>query len=121
MAYSPPTFNLVCDVYSGTGPGFPTAIPAGPPRIVGQVFQMKTPKEAITSINCFFEFPAGTDLRFDPSVTGSGLYADVFEFPVGSGQGWFAQYVYDVARGFTNEYRRVLTTIIRATVAFPLP
>jgi hypothetical protein len=108
MAFSVPTFNLVCDVYSGPWSGkvlrihhLPCNLAFG--RRVQQSFLddwFQVPTSGL-SLQMGLLVPALTDLR-DPFQS---FAPDVIECPAGS-QRWYGLLAYDdVAKGFSNEYR----------------
>lgn len=120
MAWLPPTFNLVCGIWTG-----PILIPPMvPPRLTsicqlrfyktGQTVAATGPGKGVMSIL----LPAGTDVR--PSI-GFGLFGgDVIECPLGSGRWYAVLTVDDVAKGFPNEYRLAVCQQTVYTGAWPL-
>lgn len=108
MAFSPPTFNLLCDVYTfGT-------YPIGPPRLAGISCQWRGigKMTAVQSLNqiAFFSvlteilLPIGTDVRgdFETPINNPDtivLSPGSLDLPFQTAD------VTDVGKGFTNEYR----------------
>jgi hypothetical protein len=118
MAYRPPSFILRTKIWTGVVTS-PTSIPPGLPRLASQPFQWD-PVKTFSTVNSFFYFPKGTDVRFQ-NVAVAAQHGDVCEFPIGSGNAYYIQYIWDVGRGFSNEYRRALVTPILQLVTVPLP
>jgi len=128
MAFKVPTMNLVCDIYTFGDYGI------NPPRITGLHCQWRTVAKLSSYgdvIGGFFSFlstelivPAGTDIRgYDENPAGSMdtavLVGPIPPLPA------FAQplpfqvsFVYDVAKGFTNEYR---VGVINKVRPWPVP
>jgi len=105
MAWLPPTFNLVCDIYTGPLMIPPMVLPrlTSPCQLrfykTGQTVAATGPGSGVMSLL----FPAGTDVR--PSIGFNVGAGDVIECPRGSGRGYSVLTVDDVAKGFPNEYR----------------
>lgn len=106
MAYLPPTFNLLCNIYTG-----PAVVPPmGPPRIANQPCQLRLYKTGpIVNASGFTNgmyiallLPAGTDIR---GQIGFVAMADLVECPAGSGRFYTVRTFDDVGKGFANEYR----------------
>jgi hypothetical protein len=119
MAFTLPTFNLVCNVWRG---GNPTS---NPPDVVS--FCNLTPNRRVyfpmiePAIDARFPvmfltllLPALTDVRMYNVVTGP----DVVEVPAGSHRFYQVQQVDDVGKGFANEHRFAL---ILPVVPWPQP
>jgi len=102
MAYTIPTFNLICDLYTGPPGVIP---PVGPARLT--VLVNLSPGRRVMMPSAGFLvlmevlLPAGTDIRGGMSATGS----DIIELPQGSARYYKVLGVDDVAKGFANEYR----------------
>lgn len=108
MAFVPPTYNLVCRVWSkGVNPL------ANPPRNPAQSCQLRGPKETLGSalnylgftqvnVSMYLLLPKGADLRDDQPTSTIG---DTVECPSGTGRYYEVFCVDDVAKGFLNEYR----------------
>jgi hypothetical protein len=123
MAYPSPVFNLTCRIYQamGTGP-FPLA-----GGIVSSC-QLRLNKPGIVAASgggagvtgMLLLLPKGTDIR--PSHL--AVVADAVQVPDGSGEYYVVSWVNDVAKGFPNEYRLALITLLtnkaNATV-WPMP
>jgi len=106
MAFVLPSFPIVCDIYDA---GIPP--PAGPPRIAGQVCQLRAPQANMTVVipaagaqsSVVLLLPPLTDIR-DPwnlPINSS----DWVEAPAGSGRVYRVSFVDDIAKGFSNEHR----------------
>ena len=119
MPFQLPTMNITCDVWTGTTP------PPGAPRLTGIACQLRAAGKQSTgqdpanawSFLWALLVPKLTDLR-DSANTPSG--SDIVEVPAGTGRFYTVQYVDDVARGFTNEYR-VAFLLKRAPWPTPTP
>lgn len=128
MAYRPPVLNLVCDIYTFGDYG------VNPPRLTSVPCQWRTIGK-VTSfgdvIAGFFSFVSteilllkGTDLRgYDEGATaendtvviiGPTPPAPPFAAPLP----FLVSFVYDVAKGFTNEYRVGIVNKLRP---WPIP
>lgn len=114
MAYSLPSFNLLCNIYTKTAL---TVLPA--PRIANvpcnlahgrRVYPVGVPGVAGAAK---LLLPAGTDIR-DASTLGANL-ADTVEVPAGSGRHYVVITVDDLGKGFANEHRYA---IISKTVQY---
>lgn len=110
MAFTIPTFNLTCNIHSGS------IWPPGPVRVAGQACNLSVGR-AVRLGNLLGDFdtaygtmvlllPKGTDIR-DASTLASA-FGDYVECPVGSSRWYFATYVDDVGKGFANEFRFAL-------------
>lgn len=106
MAFLPPTFNLLCNIYSG-----PAVVPPfGAPRIANQPCQLRLYKTGpivnaagfTSGMYIAILLPAGTDVR---GGIGFQTMADLVECPAGSGRYYEVRTFDDVAKGFSNEYR----------------
>jgi len=110
MAFTLPTFNLVCNVY--TGPWLtkslrltdePCNLAWGRRIASHQVFS--NPFSGGNALNGMITLlvGAGVDVRAFP------LYpvSDIFEVPSGSGRWYIATFVDDIGKGFSNEHRGV--------------
>jgi hypothetical protein len=105
MAFTVPTFNLVCNVWTNPGPpGAPRLSPACNLQHARRVF---APSEGGTFtlanpwISMFLLVAKGTDIRDQYCPSGQ----DVIECPQGSGRMYYCVHVDDVGKGFTNEFR----------------
>lgn len=113
MAFSVPTFNLVCEVWSGPwlAKSFRFSSPcnlAFGRRVQQQFLDFDTPELVVGTFQMALLLPALTDLR----DRNQGFDNDVIEVPVGSGR-WYGLNSYDdVGKGFDNEYRLALVTKI---------
>lgn len=124
--YRPPTFNLICDIYSMVGLLPVLRAIAVPVQLYnpwrnntgGQEPAQTVPATQSAFASIILRFPAFTDVRSQwCSPTGRG---DQIECPSGSGVFYIVSDVNDVAKGFPNEYRAALCTIWRPTPV-PLP
>jgi hypothetical protein len=101
MAFTVPTFNLTCNIYSNT-----TTWPAVPRLTavcnlaVGSKIRQNF--SALHAWTVFLLLPKLTDIR-GPVNASPG--ADVVECPAGSGRTYSVLSVEDVGKGFPNEYR----------------
>lgn len=116
MAYRPPVFNLLADVYAHT------EYPSGTPRLTDVEAQWRgvgkpTSVYSATAYDYFsvpteILLPKGTDIR---SIweEATNLY-DVIKLYVDGGTLPFRVFdVYDVGKGFTNEYRVAVVVKLR--------
>lgn len=128
MAFKVPTFNLVCEIYTFGDYG------TNPPRLIDVPCQWRAPAKltALSGVVAgFFSFtsteillPKGTDVRgYDEGATGE--YDTVVligptppDPPFASPLPFIAPFVYDVAKGFTNEYRVAIVDKFRP---WPIP
>jgi len=105
MAFTVPTFNLLCDIY--TGPWLTKAL-----RSSNVPCNLAMGRRVQQAGNDYIALqygpaapnlllPAFTDIR-DGSCAGE---QDIVECPSGSGRWYFVSAVDDVAKGFSNEYR----------------
>ncbi len=116
MPYTPPSFNLVCNIYTSNGG------PGGVLRIALQPCQLRAPSKYHTQVDSshlyvpLWEllFPALTDVRDYGSSSGG----DGIEVPAGSGRYYSVGYVDDVAKGFPNEYRMAF---VAKRILWPTP
>ncbi len=106
MPFSPPTFNLIADVYNGpwNSKSLRMSIPAN--LAFGRRVQVLAetdfaPQTIPTSFAPLLLCPKLTDLR-DQS---QGFPPDIIECPSGTGR-WYVLFAWeDVGKGFSNEYR----------------
>ena len=126
MAYHAPTFNLSCSIWHDyDGGDLPPMIPPdlaadcqlrwcgrGPAEAYAPVVSEETPWQPGWQLL----FPAGTDIR--DVYSGNVRRKDVIECPSTSGRFYIVNYVDDVAKGFTNEYR---IAIVTKTGEWPIP
>jgi len=112
MAFQPPTFNLTADIYSDGD------YPSNPPRVVGADCQWRTIAKMHSSsfqvvgyplrVQTEILFPIGTDVRFNVDSLGT-IFQDTIDLQVPGGSlPFFVEFVYDVGKGFSNEYRVAL-------------
>jgi len=121
---APPTFHLLCDLWEAptAAPPF-TSPPLGPDQT--DVPCAITPGEiihdciqpTITIPYMFVKFPAGTDVHWQRGMSPQG---DVLEIPPSSGMWYKVYYVFDVAKGFPNEYR-MAQVVQQVPIPNPLP
>lgn len=130
MAFTVPTFDLLCDIYTGPFPARVLRIHDQPCNLaMGRRVQQAIPAsfglpEGYASPSLLV--PAGTDVR-DGACGPPGV--DFIECPPGTGRWYFAGYVDDVGKGFPNEYRLValgkcyedLNAIEFAGLHWPIP
>lgn len=118
MGFSPPTFNLTCNIWRRASVvGGPLPPPAADVvsqcnlsfarnRQVQTAFQSVSGKyTAYVSVELLL--PARTDVRghFASTAVWDG---DLIEVPAGTGRYYTCHFVEDVGRGFLNEYRLAL-------------
>jgi len=107
MAFSVPTFNLECNVY--TGPWTTKVL-----RLIALPCNLALGRRVQINGAAFFGFPDGaaspsllvpalSDVRDAGNATGQ----DIIEVPLGSGRWYEVNIVDDVGKGFSNEYRIV--------------
>ncbi len=107
MAFTLPSFNLTCDVYTGPWPSKVFRL-----SVLGNLaYGRRVQQVRVTEDNPANTYggqatllvPALSDVR-DASCSGQ---QDYLEIPTGSGRWYTAQLVEDVGKGFTNEHRAV--------------
>ena len=121
MAFRTPTFNILCDIYTfGTWP-------AGPARIVASPCQWRATGKptAFDSANfiAFFStlteivLPAATDVRgpFENPINNFDL---ITISAIGPAWAFEVKDVYDIGKGFTNEYR---VAVVCKHAPWPVP
>jgi hypothetical protein len=114
MAFSVPTFNLLCDIF--TGPYSSREL-----RIVGQICNLQYGRR----LAHFSDFPSeneGSQLMSlllpkltDVRSTLCGYEVDIVECPQHSGRIYWVSAVDDVGKGFDNEFR--VATLVSASEA----
>lgn len=140
--YTPPSFNLVGNIWTAyqalTGTA-PYAAPAIPPNVVSPCQLYISPKNTGTVGEYWYatmagtshwtdhgpgtsiRWPAGTDVRmWLPNMGVARLY-DVAEVPAGSGRFYIVYFVDDVHKGMTNEYRVSYCAMYLFTGVYPMP
>lgn len=131
MAYSLPTFNLICDIYTTVVAGYPpvfatkvlrlAAVPCA--LVYGRRVNMGVsftsggvsaiPQQSMTLL-----LPALTDIRgFQDSL----LCVDIVEVPSGSGRWYRVPWVDDIGKGYANEHRFALILPVPALWVAPYP
>lgn len=112
MAYTVPSFNLLCNIEMPDIAGVP-AIPSGPPRIANQpcalVYGRRVnvastggtgdPGVPLQGMNLLL--PPGVDIRGPQDV----VSFDMVECPAGSGRWYWVFFVDDIGKGWPNEHR----------------
>jgi len=128
VAFDPPTFNLLCNVWHQVPD--PPALPAGAPNIANLPCNLRILKTAdvITTQGsqptAFIAVPKGTDLRVLVgwrSLRAPGGTTPIIECPAGTGRIYQIFAIDDVAKGFPNEYRFALVTQVECIGGPPLP
>jgi hypothetical protein len=114
MAFIVPTFNLTCNIWSRATWGATSPTPIPPPDYPNVPCQLRADMKAQGNVY-LFDFlwqaeyllvPAGTDLRIPDYATNIDFDSpDIVEVPSGSSRWYFLVYTFDVAKGFSNEYR----------------
>jgi len=96
MAFSLPTFNLTCEIWTGSPLGLA-------PRLTSPC-NLSAGRRVVGTLQDTWQWlllPAGTDIRDNFSTS----LNDFVVVPAGVGGYWVVNAVYDVARGFANGYR----------------
>jgi hypothetical protein len=121
MAFRPPVFNLTCRVWRWYAGPYTSTHAGG----VDSLCQLRYYRTGAAASEAYAQagligiaLPARTDIRPN-NDWGVGINGDIVECPKGSGRFYEAQFVDDVARGFSNEYRLVFCT--HAQAPYPLP
>jgi hypothetical protein len=110
--YRVPTFNVTCNVFTGTatvappGPGVEPRVPALPCQLtygtrVNVVSTGGTAAAGVLVQTMNLLVAKGSDLR-GPQDVGN---PDVIEVPAGTGRWYTVCFVDDIGRGFSNEHR----------------
>jgi hypothetical protein len=131
MPFTLPTFNLTCNIWTGSVGAYPPlSPPTGSPRIAAQPCGLAHGKlsSKVAPIGSSFLsisvgvmqllLPKGTDVRGIESNTAA---VDLVECPAGTGRYYFVQSVDDVGKGFVNEYRLAFMTSIVESWLAPYP
>jgi hypothetical protein len=114
MAFIPPTFNLVCDIWRNAQWRANWPLFTAAPTIVNQPCQLRVGSLRVNALVNSQEggnlsellVPALTDVRQANFQTSDfPAWYDVVECPSGSSRFFFIVAVTDVAKGFSNEYR----------------
>jgi len=119
MAYVVPSFPLVCNVWRrAIWPPPPFAV-IPPPTLANVSCQLRSPRDVnifefitqATPASLLLLVPAGTDIR-NPAIGSANtiLWPDIVEVGSGSNCWYFLWQVFDVAKGFANEYRAGVVT-----------
>jgi len=105
-------FNLTCDIYSDGD------YPANPPRLAGVLCQWRTIAKLHSSsfqvvgyplrVQTEMLLPVGTDARFNVDAFGTIFQDTILLGPGTLDLPFYVEFVYDVGKGFTNEYRIAL-------------
>ncbi len=120
MSFTVPTFNLVCNVFTGPWltkvlriPDLPCNLALG--RRV-QTWEFIDAQSDYLRVCPHLLVPALSDVRDSSTESPAGQYYDVIEVPSGSGRWYRVNAVDDVGKGFSNEHRMVgLTKILEWT------
>jgi hypothetical protein len=116
MPYVLPSFNLTCEVYGNSVPGFPPGIgTATGPRLTGQPcalvygrrvnpsgYGVTAPIPFQVSYCMSLLLPLLTDIR--TGLDSGGTY-DIVEVPSGTGRYYIVGDVDDIGKGWPNEHR----------------
>lgn len=109
MAFSVPTFNLLCDVYTGPWLTKVLRISALPCNLAlgrrGKKWMFIDVYIDYSSVSPDLLVPALSDVRDHSTSSPVGAYADIIECPAGTGRWYWVNSVDDVGKGFPNEYR----------------
>lgn len=130
MAFTVPTFNIVCEVWSG--PWLTKSFRfesdcnlAFGRRVQQQALDDAVAEVAVGSVQMGLLLPKGTNIRDN----NQGYPNDIFEVPAASGR-WYQLIAYDdVGGGFENEYRlavivkisQYVDPVLYAGLQWPLP
>jgi hypothetical protein len=120
MSFTLPTFNLLCNVWTGTAPP-PGARRAQFPCNLAWGRRVNT---SLDSVGAFWPttilLPALADIR---TITQTGVASgnDVVEVPAGSGRYYVAEHVDDIGKGFSNEHRGAILIATRQYGDWPTP
>jgi hypothetical protein len=106
MSFSLPTFNLLCNIFTGPWPvGPPRAMPlcnlALGRRVTGNYQGGATSVPIYLGYSPLLLLPPATDIR-DGSC---GVVPDYVEVPAGTGRFYQVGWVDDIGKGFANEHR----------------
>lgn len=117
MSFSPPTFNIRCNIWH-----FPHVPPAAHDLQSPCNLQLGRRNQPI-SLETFQNdmsllLPAGTDLR---SFNNYGNGTDIVEVPAGTGRFYTVIGVDDGGKGFPNEFRFGLIRATRTYGNWPIP
>jgi len=117
MAYTVPTFNLSCNIWSGT------ALPPNPKRLTSVcnlAFGRRhhNEDEGFPHTLMYLLLPLLTDIR---GSQGAPPAPDLVECPAGSGRHYLVMWVDDIGKGFANEHR--VAGLAQTTIggAWPTP
>jgi len=106
MAFTLPTFNLVCGLFAGPWPVGASRLTPDCNLAMGRRSQVQYPSlgdpgESSASVYVLLLLPAFTDVR--SRVLSND--ADFVEVPLGSGRWYRVEWVEDIGKGFDNEHR----------------
>lgn len=129
MAFTPPNFNLPARIWRQLGAGGNYAAPDVTSLVnlsVGRRVLQSVPITVSVNLQLLFVellFPKLTDVR----AAWNGAGADLVEVPAGSKRFYIVDWVEDVGKGFSNEYRlaivyyEVAGNVTLAGGPFPAP
>lgn len=131
MPYTLPSFNLSCDIYGNTVPGYPPNFPTKVLRLAAVPCALvygrrvntlvpfgSTGTSAIPMLGMSLLLPALTDIR---GWQGVAVTPDIVEVPSGSGRWYRVPWVDDIAKGWANEHRFALLVAVPASWVSPYP
>lgn len=112
MAYTLPTFNLSCNIYSWVAPPGPLVVVRLSPecnlqmsrRVNTGYFTADSFYDGVR-MQMYLLLPPLTDIRPSKCVGYDSPVADLVECPAGSGRIYQVVDVDDVGKGFSNEFR----------------
>lgn len=108
MSFKLPTFNLLCNIWTGYGTGGPFPIVIAP-TFAGVPCQLRLIPNSFDfnsgTVHMYLALPALTDIRPPNGQTGVPHLGDCVEVPGGTGRYYAVTAVDDRAKGFLNEYR----------------
>lgn len=123
MAFTLPTFNLLCNIWHS--PNVPVI---NPPDIAllrcnlawGRRTNVGLGNEGTNPVdgNMTLLLPALSDIR---DVSGGAARADFVEVPAGTGRYYFAAFVDDIGKGFANEHRGAVIVKTIGSILWPIP
>lgn len=133
MAFTLPTFNLLCDIGLSTAAGWPGSNAGWAARLVNVpcalVYGRRVGFNASDSIiggspghlGMHVLLPALTDVRGLQSFTGQGNKVDWIQCPSGSGRWYAVTWVDDIGKGWPNEHRTAECLAVGSTWVAPYP
>lgn len=112
MPFVLPDFHLLCDVYNSTTSGG-----------LGTLRLHNVPCQLVYSYRTqvlILKVAAKTDIRPRAAAPQVGYFGDFVDVPAGTANYMSVNLVYDVARGYPNEYRSVACSRDPSQTTFPI-